>query len=91
MEPSVNIPLNELQDLLFCSFRYALGRRTYIVGTVANLLIKHINFIEDKDIHTIRREISMAIAENNAGMDMDVQEWMSVLIAIDDRLNKKGE
>lgn len=69
---------DELDTLLFLSFRYALGRKTYIVDQVADLLIKYRDKLHINSIRQIKTEIAYAIETNDAGMDCDVDSWNKV-------------
>lgn len=79
------MPLN--QDIaLVCAFRYALGRMTYVVDSVASEIERQIDTISTKSLHLIRKEISEAIKASHAGMQMDVERWEKCRIAINDEL-----
>ncbi len=73
---------HDTNTALFCAFRYALGRSTYITGEIANLLIKYKDTIEHLNKEQIKREIRCAIEYDEAGMDMDVEQWECVLEAL---------
>jgi len=72
-------------DILFYAFRYALGRMSYCVHTVANEIIGN---WEGIDVYTqlqIQAEIITAIQDGRAGMKMDVESWEQVLkLEVDD-------
>jgi len=65
--------------LLFCAFRYALGRKTYVVGTIVDILKNNWNSISPSQRKLYKEEIRDAITNNRAGMDMDVDEWNKIL------------
>jgi hypothetical protein len=65
--------------LLFCAFRYALGRRTYVVGTIASIIAANWKNLSVDQRQSYQKEIREAIAHNRAGMDMDVMEWEKLL------------
>ena len=69
--------------VLISAFRYALGRRTYITGDTADLLIEHKNNIRSDWQNLIVREINTAIAGGYAGAPVDVDQWIRVLVAFD--------
>jgi len=73
------IEFHELQTFLMCSFRYALGRKTYIVKDVCELLTKYMGNIERYHQRKIIVEICEAIERNEAGMECDRQEWLKVV------------
>jgi len=73
-----------IDDLLYlAAFRYALGRSSYIVGTIADELIKA--DLSDETKKLIVREIKEADASENPlgrrvglGMSADRKEWLRV-------------
>lgn len=64
---------------LVCAFRYALGRRTYVTDSVANVIIKVWDELPRETQLLIRKEIINAINNNDAGMDIDVKCWEKIL------------
>lgn len=76
------------QDITIgCAFRYALGRRTYVVDSVANEIERNVNEISEKTRKRIIVEINEAIWSGNAGADMDVKRWRQCRSAIEKSLN----
>ncbi len=78
----MNIELKELDELLFMSFRYAFGRRSYITSVCGDLLIK---YAPDMNVHTkraISHEILVGINDGVYGMEMDKSGWLLVLKAL---------
>ena len=68
------------QDLLVCSFRYALGRRTGMPSIIAGYLREDwdkLNGWQQKQIHD---DIKHATEHGLAGDDCDVQTWKSILL-----------
>lgn len=65
--------------LLFCAFRYALGRSTYVVGTIADIIGSNWDQIVPVQREMYKREIREAIDRGRAGMDMDVKAWEKIL------------
>lgn len=68
---------------LMYSFRYALGRRSYAVSDVADALIEHREQVRPDWRLQCIRDITEAIAEGRAGMEMDEREWMKVVHAFE--------
>lgn len=79
------MPLDE-DITIGCAFRYALGRMTYVVDSVASEIERNIERISTKTLVRFRDEITEAIKANHAGMDMDVDRWSKCRIAINDEL-----
>ena len=66
-------------DILFCAFRYALGRKTYVVIEVVDYMIENWGFIAPYKKEMIQREIKEAITNGSAGMDCDIKSWKRIL------------
>ena len=68
----------DIKTLRLLSFRYALGRASYIVAEVVEELITNWD-----DMHPyqeqIQKDIQRAIDTDSAGMRMDAKEWMKIL------------
>ena len=70
--------------LLFCAFRYALGRQTYVVSTVADIIKANWDHMPQSRRNMFRKEIEEAIEKGYAGsVNIDVPEWLSVIHMID--------
>ena len=76
----VEIEQKEVRDLLFYSFRYALGRRTYAVEDVADMIIKYWDMLSGNEQSCIIKEIEHSIVRDEYGMDMDLKSWQKVLV-----------
>lgn len=79
---------------LLCAFRYALGRRTYIVHHVADEIIKNKNNLTDADKYIIIKEITEAEERDGLGMECDKQVWIKVRDVLSKTLplgNKTGK
>ncbi len=61
--------------VLVCAFRYALGRRTYVVSEVCDAIKQNATKIQPKLRDLMMEEISEAINTDRAGDDMDVRLW----------------
>lgn len=71
--------MNELNTLLICSFRYALGRMTYIVSDIVDIIIHHKKDLQPNAKELMIREIKWALDHNQAGMRCDREEWERLL------------
>jgi hypothetical protein len=79
---SIKLNFNDVnQDiLLFCAFRYALGRQTYVVGSICEIMRANWNNMPKSRREMFKKEIREAIKENRAGHEkIDVPEWQSIL------------
>lgn len=71
--------------LLFCAFRYALGRRTYVVGTIAGIIRENWNHMPISRRAMFKKEIREAVEKGWAGSELiDVPEWKSILALPDE-------
>ena len=71
---------------MILGFRYALGRSTYVVADVVDLLERNWKAMDEYNRALIVREIGSAIDNGRAGMDIDVILWNRVLV-LDDEFN----
>lgn len=67
----------DIDILVFCSFRYALGRSTYIVKDVVNTIKQAYDedLLSNNTINCILREIN---PDAIYGMDMDNELWQEL-------------
>jgi hypothetical protein len=70
------------ESILFCAFRYALGRMTYVVNEVATYIIDRRHSLSADFAKLVIREISEAEAKGRIGMDCDHEDWMNVRRAL---------
>lgn len=63
------------EGIIVYAFRYALGRMSYSVDEVATAIEQNADVISIKMKSLMVREISHAIINDNAGMQMDIDRW----------------
>jgi hypothetical protein len=82
----------DFESIMICAIRYALGRRTYIVGTVCGFVKSRLPEISDKSLYVIERDIREHghIGNDAYGDLMDFREWMALLEAVMKEMNKRG-
>lgn len=78
----VKLSYADTNDLILCAFRYAMGRRTYIVSTIADIIIKHKDCITGNFKALIKKEIQHALDNDEAGMHCDREDWTRVLLVL---------
>jgi hypothetical protein len=61
------------------AFRYALGKKGYVVSEVAEYIINNWNNLEIGHQFLIVREIKEAIKNNKTDDDCDIECWKNVL------------
>ncbi len=64
-----------LETLLICSVRYALGRSTYIVDDVCQIVRAHIPELTINAITVIMRDILIEINRKYKGHTCDFESW----------------
>lgn len=62
----------KIKQLAFCSFRYALGRSSYIVSDIQDFILSNQSIFSITDFEQMIREIDEA---SDLGMKMDVLSW----------------
>ena len=70
----------DMETFLICSFRYALGRQTYIVSDIAEKLIEYKDVLPEFLVKQVHDDIEKAIDVNSAGADMDIEVWKKVML-----------
>ena len=65
--------------IIFSAFRYALGRRTYVVGVVVDYIIENWRKFSIHDQERFVKEIKEQEKEFDLGMDMDKREWYRIV------------
>lgn len=75
----MNLNYQQERTLIISAFRYALGRKTYIVSEIVDIIINNWGTLTEHDRGLICHEIKEAIELDAAGMDMDVREWQKIL------------
>ncbi len=64
------------QDIWICALRYALGRRTYITGVVADFILSRSGELTPRVISVMIRDIEEC---EDYGADCDKKSWMKLL------------
>ena len=59
--------------------RYALGRKTYIVAEVVENILKNWDMLSTKAKNKIQEEVESAIKNDNAGWQIDIDQWNIIL------------
>lgn len=72
----------DIDRLSVWAVRYALGRSTYAVGDVVDVLARNAAEIKPYTRWVICGDIDMAIAAGQVGMDMDREQWLRLRAAL---------
>ena len=73
MQIKFNGEVEDISMILVSAERYALGRRTYIVGWTCEIIKKNMHLLSGKDKAVMIRDIE------TYGDECDKQEWMILL------------
>lgn len=84
MEINFNGEAKDISMILVSAERYALGRRTYIVGWTCEIIKKNMHLLSDKDKAVMIRDLENPISY---GDECDKNEWMLLL----NELRKENE
>lgn len=74
---------DSVDNLLCCTVRYALGRATYVVAWVVDLVVAHEPWLTDRARSVLVRDIRQAFEHGATGMDMDTDQWRRALAVLD--------
>lgn len=75
----MSLSAEQIRTLLTGCFRYALGRQSYVVSDVSEILIQEWPNISRHDKELFQREIRCALEHDLAGAQCDRTEWEKVL------------
>ena len=80
LEDLLQKPLIKVSELtLLASFRYALGRQTYIVSEVVENILANWQGLSQNAKDTMKAEIKEAINNNNIGHSIDKESWNKII------------
>lgn len=74
----IEVDPHELNTLLLCAFRYALGRKSYIVSDIASLICVYRKHLSPHTRERIIKEIFYAFESGDYGMEMDKTIWQEL-------------
>lgn len=74
--------------ICICAIRYALGRRTYIVGVVCDYIRAKFDDIETSDLLVMIRDIKEA---SDLGDDCDEADWTKLRDAMEQEVEERKE
>ena len=77
--------MTDYESILICALRYALGRRSYMVGTVTRYIISEIPKLSDKCKKIMITDIEQA---PYYGDDWDKEDWMLLLKKLREDIGK---
>lgn len=84
------VPVDEMFcEMMNWAVRYALGRKTYAVKDTVEYIIRVLNFLDDKTIHVMLRDIVEHEKYNDLGDECDAENWMKLKGLIKNKLGIK--
>ena len=78
---------SDLKLLMLATFRYSLGRRTYMPGFIVNLIIKNLKIFHKQNLKQFIEEINEV---KDIGDACDMQTWNKLMRVCDIRLKNKS-
>jgi uncharacterized protein YutD len=92
----IDLTNEEINDLVFYTFRYCLGRKSYAVGDANKYIRKFITFLSDKNLYIIQKEIQKELQEStldvtNMGCGNFNVQWLTTFGCITEEFDKRKE
>jgi hypothetical protein len=78
----------DMSMILVTAERYALGRRTYVVDWICEVIKNNIDLLTEKDIQVMIRDIEEAYSY---GDECDEAEWKALLKILKERREMSGK
>lgn len=78
--------MDDLETLIICSTRYAVGRKTYITWDIATIILKNIDTLSRNCLLILNRDIEREIERGNYGMECDLHIWNDVVHELKKRI-----
>lgn len=74
----INVDEKDLRVLLLCTFRYSLGRMSYMPGLAQDLIKKYKNVFNIQDFQQMAEDITTheGFGPQALGMDFDREGWL---------------
>lgn len=70
----------DIQVMITCAHRYALGRKTYVVSSFIDWATKYHQYLENNTVYVIVRDTIEAVNDDNAGhQTIDMPEWKKLV------------
>jgi len=81
----------DMQIVITCAFRYALGRSTYVVDSVATTIEAMVTELDTNQLTLTESEIVQAVKNKTIGMDMDKERWLKCRAIILAEIKRRTE
>lgn len=83
-KPELKLNRMDFRLLILSAFRYALGRMTYIVPVVANVIRESKDKLDNQAIDLMIQEIEDAEKRDGLGMECDIDVWLKLKKELED-------
>lgn len=77
------------EQILLCAFRYAYGRRTYIVGVVKDYICVRLNSLSENFLNLILQEFEYFPIEKWGGDKCDQVTWEDLKSRVTEELSNR--
>lgn len=82
--------MKNISIIIFCAFRYALGRMTYMPSIVQLFIRDNIDIVDTKDINLMIKEITEAEEREGLGdNEIDAPGWIDLREFLKEEVNKR--
>ena len=82
--------MENISIIIFCAFRYALGRMTYMPSIVQSFIRDNIDIVDTKDINLMIKEIIEAEERSGLGdSNIDAPGWINLREFLKEELIKR--
>ena len=79
--------ITDYETILISAIRYALGRRTYVVGITTDYVARQLPKLSDKCIKVMIEDIKNPLG--GYGDPCDEREWMCLLEQLEEEMGKR--
>jgi hypothetical protein len=81
----------EINDLVFYTFRYCLGRKSYACNDANKYIRQFISHLTVTTLHLIQKEILQAIVDDAIGAESHKGEWQITVEYVKNELEKRND
>lgn len=82
----IDIDYLDFQSLILYAMRYAIGRKTFAVNDVTQIIEDNLNELSKSTLELMVRDIEKEGERHNLGMEMDKKIWLDLVVKMKGRL-----
>lgn len=79
---SFSVNDRNLQDVVICALRYALGRRTYITSLVPEFIVENSEIVDERTCIVMLRDLGRYVEDRRSGLivddSCDLNSWVAL-------------